>query len=206
MIADYLSDPKRCMFLSDFLIAFCIILLFSVFKGFADLVLVFAWFFILGYMMLTRRTIAVAHLILATFFAVIWVHYAKDYYGYKFDYHRLFGMNLLPLMAWTLALFGLGEVYNYLGLTKKRYKFLLFIPVFWFLLILFETVAYHILEIRNTTTGSFVGLPYCNCIHAPTWMKVVYFSMGPSYYASTLMVDNLIKKKFPRLAFYDSNN
>lgn len=109
-------------------------------------------------------------------------------------YHKILGMNLLPLMAWALSLFGLSEVFNYLTLSKKRYRFLLFIPVFWIFLITFETIAYHVLEIRNTTTGSFVGLPYCNCIHAPTWMKVVYFSMGPVYYGATLQADNFIAK------------
>ncbi len=185
------------MLVADLTIAFCILSSFSIFKGDADLVLMYSWFFILIYMVVTRRFFAVMHLFLATVVALIWVHYAKDYYGYKYVYHVIFGMNLLPLMAWTLCLFGLSEVYNYLNLTKKRFKFLLFVPIFWFLLILFETIAYHVLEIRNTMTGTYVGLPICDCIHAPTWMKVVYFSMGPTYYSATMLVDNWLGKIFP---------
>ena len=182
------------MLLSDLTIAFCILLSFSIFKGNADLVLAYSWIFILLYVLVTARILALMHLIIATLVATIWLNYAKDYYGYMYAYHKILGMNLLPLMAWALSLFGLSEVFNYLTMSKKRYRFLLFIPVFWIFLITFETIAYHVLEIRNTTTGSFVGLPYCNCIHAPTWMKVVYFAMGPVYYGSTLRADNLIKK------------
>ncbi len=185
------------MFIGDVSIVFCILCSFWIFKGHADLVLAYAWIFILVFILITRRFFAVTHLMLATIVALIWVDYAKDYYGYKIVYHTIFGMNLLPLMSWALSLFGLSEVYNYLNLTKKRYKFLLFVPIFWVFLITFETIAYHILEIRNTTTGSFVGLPLCDCIHAPTWMKVVYFSMGPVYYSATLWVDNMLVKKFP---------
>lgn len=179
---------------ADLTIALCILWSFSIFKGHADLVLAFAWLFILAYILLTRRFVAVTHLLLATIVALTWVDYARDYYGYKIVYYTIFGMNLLPLMAWALSLFGLSEVYNYLNLTKKRYKFLLFIPIFWAFLITFETIAYHILELRNTTTGSFVGLPFCDCIHAPTWMKVVYFSMGPVYYSGTMLVDHIMDK------------
>ncbi len=200
----FFRRTKIRMFIADVSIVFCILGSFWIFKGHADLVLMYSWFFILALILLTRRFFAVTHLLLATIVALIWVNYAKDYYGYKILYHTVFGMNLLPLMAWALSLFGLSEVYNYLNLTKKRYKLLLFIPIFWIFLITFETIAYHVLEIRNTPTGNFVGLPYCNCIHAPTWMKVVYFSMGPVYYSATLLVDNFLDKKFPD--YFQSQN
>lgn len=194
----FFDGSRWRMLLADLFIALCILWSFSIFKGKADMVLACAWLFILTFMTLTRRIFAVTHLMLATAVAITWVHYAKDYYGYKYVYHTIFGMNLLPLMAWTLALFGLGEVYNYLTLEKKRYKFLLFVPIFWFLLILFETIAYHVLEIRNTMTGNYAGLPICDCIHAPTWMKMVYFSMGPVYYGATMLVDKLIRETLPK--------
>ena len=163
----------------------------------ADWVLLVSWFFIFSYLLLTKRFNALVHQILATLIAIGWVHFAKDYYGYKFDFLKIFGMNILPLMAWTLALLGLGEMCNHLKMNRKIYYFLIFIPSFWFLLILFETVAYHVLKIRNTVTGSFAGLPYCDCIHAPTWMKVVYFSMGPVYYGSITSADELLGRWFP---------
>ena len=180
---------NRQMLISDLTIAFFILLFLSVFRMHADWVLLGSWMVIFTYFTLMRRIQATAHLLLATLIAIIWVHFAKGYYGYKYDYLVIFGMNTLPLMAWALAMLGLSEVCNYLKLSRKIFYFLIFVPAFWFLLILFETVAYHILEIRNTTTGSFAGLPFCDCIHAPTWMKVVYFAMGPVYYAGTMLVD-----------------
>ena len=190
----FFQRSKLGMLFADLTIVFCILLSFSIFKGNADLVLAYSWVFILLFVLVTARILALTHLIIATLVAIFWLNYAKDYYGYMYTYHKILGMNLLPLMAWALSLFGLSEVFNYLTLSKKRYRFLLFIPVFWIFLITFETIAYHVLEIRNTTTGSFVGLPYCNCIHAPTWMKVVYFSMGPAYYGATLRADIFIAK------------
>ncbi len=198
MPAEYTSDSKHRMLLSDLAVATFIISLFSIFKSHADLVLLISWPFIFGYFLLMGRIKALAHLLLATVMAVIWVQFAKEYYGYKYDYLKIFGMNTLPLMAWTLTLLGLGEVCNYLRFKSKLHKFLFFVPSFWFLLILFETVAYHVLEIRNTMTGNYVGLPFCNCLHAPTWMKFVYFSMGPLFYGLSQLADRLIDERFPQ--------
>lgn len=189
MSAEYTSDSKHRILLSDLSVAFFIILLISIFKSHADLVLLISWPFIFVYFLLMRRIKALAHLLLATLMAVIWVQFAKEYYGYKYDYLKIFGMNTLPLMAWTLTLMGLGEVCNHLKFKRKILSFLIFVPSFWFLLILFETVAYHVLEIRNTMTGNYIGLPFCNCLHAPTWMKMVYFAMGPVYYGLSHLTD-----------------
>lgn len=202
------SRSKHGMLLTDLIIAFLILLLFSIFRSHADWVLLISWPVILGYLLITRRIKALVHLFLATIMAVIWVQFAKEYYGYKFDYLRIFGMNTLPLMAWTLTLFGLGEMCNYLKFNRKIFSYLIFVPSFWILLILFETVAYHVLEIRNTMTGNYIGLPFCNCLHAPTWMKVVYFSMGPLFYGLSQAADNLLEWKFPALfrSRYGSKN
>lgn len=197
MPAEYSSDSKHRMLLSDLALAFFIILIFSIFKSHADLVLLISWPIIFCYFLLMGRIKALAHLLLATLMAVIWVQFAKEYYGYKYDYLKIFGMNTLPLMAWTLTLMGLGEMCNYLRFKKKIHKFLFFVPSFWFLLILFETVAYHVLEIRNTMTGNYVGLPFCNCLHAPTWMKFVYFSMGPLFYGLSQLADRYIDNLYP---------
>lgn len=194
MASYYLSVSKQRVLLSDFSIVAGIIMLFSLFKRHADLVLLTSWVFIIGYFVFTKRYNALAHQILATMIAISWVYFAKDYYGYKYAYLTIFGMNTLPLMAWTLTLLGLGEVCNHMKMSRKIFYFLFFVPAFWFLLILFETIAYHILEIRNTMTGHFAGLPFCDCIHAPTWMKVVYFTMGPAYYSATMLVDQLTEK------------
>ena len=190
--ADQSAGLTTRQLFSDLFFTFCIVSLIIVFRNYADRILLTSWVLVVGYYYRSRRKGALIHQFLATLTAVIWVSFAKEYYGYKYDYLTIFGMNTLPLMAWTLALLELCEFSNYFKLRRKIFNFLIFIGAFWVSLILFETVAYHVLEMRNTMTGNFVGLPYCDCIHAPTWMKVAYFSMGPVYYALTLLADHLI--------------
>ena len=55
-------------------------------------------------------------------------------------------------------------------------------------------MGYYLFNIHNIATSQFPGLPICNCIHAPTWMKIVYFSMGPVYYSGTMLVDQITDK------------
>ncbi len=191
MTSEYSSATDHRFLNKDLSIAFIVILIFSVFSAHADWILLGAWLFIFFYLLQKRRIEAFLHLLLATLMASIWVHFAKDYYGYKFDYLVIFGMNTLPLMAWTLTLLGVGEVCNQLPFKRKFFKYLVFVPAFWALLILFETVAYHVLEIRNTMTSNFIGLPYCDCIHAPVWMQVIYFTMSPVYYGLAFLTDNI---------------
>ncbi|MCK9411477.1 MAG: hypothetical protein M0Q53_04190 [Prolixibacteraceae bacterium] len=191
MTSEYSTVANHRFLLPDLSIAFSVILIFTLLGAYADRILLGSWLFIFFYLLQKRRIEAFLHLLLSTLMASIWVHFAKDYYGYKFDYLTIFGMNTLPLMAWTLTLLGVGEVCNQLPFKRKIFKFLIFVPVFWVLLILFETVAYHILEIRNTMTSNFIGLPYCDCIHAPVWMQVVYFTMSPVYYGFSLLTDTI---------------
>ncbi|MCX6220710.1 MAG: hypothetical protein NTZ69_06950 [Bacteroidia bacterium] len=200
MISEYSSGSDHRLLLTDLSIAFTVILIFSLFRAYADWVLLGSWLFIFVYLLQKHRIEAFLHLLLATLMASIWVHFAKDYYGYKFDYLTIFGMNTLPLMAWTLTLLGFGEVCNQLPFKRKIFRFLIFVPVFWVLLILFETVAYHVLEIRNTMTSNFIGLPYCDCIHAPVWMQVVYFAMSPVYYGLSLLTDTIWDSARPKEA------
>lgn len=82
MIADYLSCSKQRLLVSDLAVAFVILLMFAIFRSHADLVLAYSWLFILGYVLVTKRILALTHLFLATLIAVIWLNYAKDYYGY----------------------------------------------------------------------------------------------------------------------------
>lgn len=189
-----LSNSRLRLLFSDLTLGISIILLVSVFRESADWILLVSWVLVAAYFLLMRRVESLVHQFLATLIAVLWVHFAKEFYGYKIDYLVIFGMNTLPLLAWTLALLGLSEVCNNLKLRKKSLYFLVFILTFWFLLILFETIAYHVLEVRNTMTGNYAGLPICDCIHAPTWMKVVYFSMGPIYYSATKLADSLMTR------------
>ena len=182
---------RRNLFFADLSIGLSIILIFSVFRNWGDWILLISWVIIFGYLMGMKRYISVSHQLLATLIAALWVHYARDYYGYHVDFVRIFGMSSLPLMAWSLLLFGILEYCNYCKFKRKVYNFLLFFLVFLTLGLLFETIAYHLLDLRNTMTAKYAGLPICDCVHAPDWMKMVYFSMGPVYFLLTQLSDRL---------------
>ena len=189
-VTSYLGSRKR-FFFSDLFIALSVLVLFAIFRNWGDFVLLASWVLVLVYMIVMRRFEAVSHLLLATVVSMIWVHYAKDYYAYQQDFVKIFGMNSIPLMAWSLTLYGLYQVCNNYKFVRPIYNFLLFVLVFLFFGILFETVAYHLLNIRNTMTANFPGLPICDCVHAPRWMQMIYFSLGPMYYFVIMAADRV---------------
>jgi hypothetical protein len=199
MSATLFSNPRRRFLLVDLVLGTLVILIAGVFNDYADRILLASWIITFGYLLLTRRFDSLVHQFLATTIAMLWVHFAREYYGYKFSYLVVYGMNTMPLLAWAMAILVLGEICNHLELPGKQYDLLVFTILFWFFLIVFETVAYHVLGLRNTMTGNFAGLPFCNCIHAPAWMKVVYFSMGPFYYGLTKLADQLLRRRFSGL-------
>jgi hypothetical protein len=119
MPVDRLSCSYRHYLVYDLSIGLGILLLFALFRSHGDLVLLTSWVLILVYISLAKRFEVLMHQLLATLMAAIWVHFAKDYYAYKIDYIRIFEMNSLPLMAWTLVLFGLGEYCSYCKLKRR---------------------------------------------------------------------------------------
>lgn len=183
---------KRAEFTADLVLSLFFILMVVLFKQFIDIILISAWIFAFVYLVLQRRYRSLLHQVMATVLAITWVSFAKNYYGYQADYQKFFGLNSLPLLAWTLTLLCLGELCDKFNLGSKAYNFLVFVPAFWFFLILFETAAYHWLGLRNAFTKSYPGLPVCDCIHAPRWMQAAYFSMGPFYYFMILMADQFV--------------
>lgn len=188
---------KYALLISDILILVLIIAGISIFQGHADLVLFSFWFVIVFYALAFKRYKTILHLIISTLIALIWVYSARNNYGYNYTYYTLFGMNLLPVMAWSLGLIGVSEIFNHITFKRIWLKLIVFIPVFWIQLILIETYAFHMIEIRDTMSGNSIGLPFCNCIHAPWWMRVAYFSMGPAFYGLTLIADYYLDKLFP---------
>jgi hypothetical protein len=194
MPVTFFPGARERFFFIDLSIAIGVLLLFAVFRSWGDYVLLISWVLVFGYMMLMKRYEEVSHLLLATVISILWVHFAKEYYAYKHDFVIIFGMNSLPLMAWSLTLFGLYQVCNNYKFRNKAFNFLLFFLVFFVFGIVFETVAYHLLDIRNTMTSQFEGLPICDCVHAPRWMQWAYLALGPVYYVVTLVADGLIEK------------
>lgn len=194
ILAFNFSVPIRRVILADLSIVLCIFLQVIFFREYADVILLISWILIICYLFITKRYFAILHLLIATILATTWVSFARDLYGYKFDYLTVYGVNTFPLMAWTLTLLGLGELCNNLELRRKILYFFLFTSLFWICLIIVETVAFHVFNFKNTMTSKYEGIPYFDCIHAPTWMKVWYFCMGPVYYGLINSADHFIIK------------
>lgn len=186
-----LQKKRLLLLIIDLAIVSGIILGISIFSGHADMVLLVSMIIIVCYSLIARRYLSIIHLVLSTTIAIAWVYIARENYGYNHTYITIAGMNILPLLAWSLGLIGVSEIFNHFRTRRKLINFLLFIPVFWILLILIETYAFHVIEIRDTSSGNSFGLPFCNCIHAPWWMRTVYFTMGPVYYGLTQLTDFL---------------
>jgi len=125
------------------------------------------------------------NIIIAAVISLIWVMIARKEYGYNYEFGFIFGLSLYPLILWTIGLVLLYLIYfkfdkKFDNLTKTK-KTIYVILIYWLLLIFFETIFYHVFNIHNLNTAQYTGLPLCNCLHAPTWMKISYFSLGIIY-------------------------
>ena len=165
-----------------FLIFFLFMWVFS-----PDLVIITIFLLIVPYLMITRRKSLIYQFFVAFLLSLIWIFIANGKYSYSNDYVIVFGFNIFPMFAWTVGLFGLYLVYSHYEriLNRRSFlqKFLLFTISFWVLLIAAESIAFHIFDIRNITKAAYDGLPFCNCLHAPFWMQVAYFLMGPLFFS-----------------------
>lgn len=165
------------------ILALCIILLGLVRPD----ALVMTIFLVLPfYLILTKRKVGIKQLLVSFLVALGWMLFSNSQYGYNLDIASLAGINLYPLFAWSTGLFAVYLVYSHWEETLKNKthlnKFLLFTLIYVFLLITVETLAYHVFGIVNLTTGTYPGLPICDCIHAPRWMQISYFLLGPIYF------------------------
>jgi len=130
---------------------------------------------------------------IATLISIVWVFLIKDFYGYNTSFQTLAGLNIFPLFAWAVGLFGaysLFQVYMVKHDWKLIYKFLLFTAFYWIVLIAAETIMYHVFNFQNIATGIYSGLPICNCLHAPLFMQIGYFAIGPIYFLISSLLKN----------------
>ncbi len=122
------------------------------------------------------------YIIIAAIISVIWNMIAKKEYGYNKHYPKIAGMNSFPLIMWTLGLPTMMIIYDYIESAFALQSFITQLIVFtlsyWILLLIAETIGYHVLKIHNEKTAKYPGIPILNCMHAPTWMKIAYFSHG----------------------------
>lgn len=186
---------RKNLIIFDKIISVIVIVLIGFLKP--DSVLIFTFIMLIPYLIITRRKNALVHLFISLIIAVIWTFIAKDFYHYNIDMITVKGLNLYPVFAWSLGLLGIYMIYSHWEhiLKKKTLirKVLLFILFYFPMLIFVETIAYHLFNIKDIATAGFPGLPLCDCLHAPTWMQISYFFMGPFY----LMVCNLLGLENP---------
>jgi len=118
---------------------------------------------------------------IAFLISFFWVLFAKEQYLYEGKNFIIFGINMYSLFAWTFGLF--LSIYVFEKIIKiKKNQFLYYFIFYLFALLFVETVFYHIFNVKNSVGANFSGLAICDCLHAPTWMKAVYFFMGPLYF------------------------
>lgn len=150
-----------------------------------DIVIIFAYFFIFLYLYISSRKNWIYYLCISSLVSLAWIFFANSYYGYNIEMLNFFGLNSFPLFAWAIGLFGVyflfSNIKNYYVINHFR-SFLLFCFFYWSCLLLVETIGYHVFNIQNLETSVYQGLPLCNCIHAPVWMQISYFLLGPAYF------------------------
>ena len=189
------KDKKKPFLIRDLIIMILTVTGISLFQNQADVILILFWVFIGIYTWLSKRYDSFMHFILSTCIAFLWVWCARNNYGYNYTYYSVAGLNVLPITAWSMGLLCVSEILNHFAVKKIMIRLMVFSLLFWCALITIETYAFHVIGIKNISTGNSNGLPLCNCIHAPWWMRIVYFSMGPVYYIITIIADQFAGKK-----------
>lgn len=133
-------------------------------------------------------------LIISFTLALCWVIIANKQYNYTYEQFNIFQIPIFPIIGWTLGLFISIIFFEYTIIKNIKKEsnikiFFYFLITYWVLLILAETIGYHIFGVTNYATAQYSGLPICDCLHAPTWMKIAYFCIGPIYYISLRFIE-----------------
>ncbi|MFP4403592.1 MAG: hypothetical protein ACOC3X_01485 [Nanoarchaeota archaeon] len=126
--------------------------------------------------------------------------FAYEYYLYNQEFISIFKISIFPLFAWTCGMFLLYNLYHRtIKIKNEILKFFLFVLIYSIFLIIVETIGYHLLDIKNDLTTIYPGISFCNCIHAPRWMQISYFLLGPIYYLSSktyiILTNKTLKSK-----------
>lgn len=173
---------RKTLLFADKIISIIVILLLGLIRP--DFLVMSVYILLFPYLYLTQRKEALNHLAVSSLIALAWVIFANSHYNYNFETLKIFGLNSYPLFSFAVGLFAGYILYSHWEHKVKRWcsKLLLFSLIYWPLLILVETVAYYSFGIHNVATGIYAGLPICNCMHAPIWMQISYFLIGPIYF------------------------
>ncbi len=192
---------RKSLLISDIIFSVLIILFFGFFRP--DYVVITAYFLVIPYLFFTRRGTLLYHLLIASMVSILWMIIAKDVYSYNYDFLTILNFNLFPLFSWAVGLSIVQIIYSYyeplFNNKKFLHKFLIFLAIYWPMLIAAETIAYHVFDIHNIVTITYPGLFLCNCIHAPVWVQISYFLIGPIFF----IICYLINFKSPYSKIYN---
>lgn len=135
--------------------------------------------------------------LVALIIAGIWVIIGRNQYSYNYTFFEFKGFDWLSFLVWGLGLFVIYNFYLYVinkintqGIVRQ---FLVFLVIYWPALIITEIIGYHIFGLHNLATAAYPALPICQCMHAPFWMKIVYFSLGPIYFFINYLLGAFVK-------------
>jgi hypothetical protein len=184
-----IKKPLTVLLVLLFLDIFVFLFFFSLNNVFRpDILAIAVYFSFYAYLFLTKRQEDIVYLLISSVISVFWILFAGNQYGYNREMIHIFGYSAFPIFSWASGLAILYLVYSDLEqiiITSSRWlnRFFLFSALYLFFIISLETIAYHIFNIRNEATAIYPGLPICDCIHAPIWMQISYFLIGPIYFA-----------------------
>ncbi len=142
----------------------------------------------------TKTKKIITLIFLAILFGVGWSIFGRNEYFYNYNFGTIWGVSLFPLFLFPSGLIAAYFIY-YLFFEKifrvKNFwlQFVCFSLMYVFFLLIGETIAYYIFDVRNLGTAQYPGLPICNCLHAPRWMQTIYLIMGPVYFLSVFFVN-----------------
>jgi len=151
------------------------------------------------YLKFTQRQNFIINLIIAFFTALVWVYFAKQNYHYGKNFLEINGFCFYPVFLWGMALFGASLILSHLDpITKGNllYKILLNTFLFSATLIIVEYSAYNIFNLKNQATIIYKPIPVINCIHAPVWMQIMYFLIGPIYGTLLYIIEFISEKEW----------
>lgn len=125
-------------------------------------------------------------LILSALVAVTWAYITRDMYNYNLGFGTVLGLNIFPVLSWTFGLAAMyliaTYVFDILNIRGAAARFALFTACYMTVVVVVETLGYHVLGVKNIGTSAYTGLVFCDCLHAPVWMQAGYFLLGPIYW------------------------
>ena len=138
------------------------------------------------YMISTKRIKSIKRYAISTALAFIWVLLANNFYSYNQNFLTFFGFATFPFFGWAIGLYGMHMFFSgldeYFKTATFAVRFLLFCFFFWVILLVSESFAFNFFNVQNITSTTYAGIKFCNCLHAPLWMQISYFVLGPLFY------------------------